>query len=108
MGSFTDSEQSLTRAPCDTIALGDLDEDGDLDAYLAVGSSGSAPDEIWLNDGQGRFIDSGLSLSRGFSSGIGLGDLDGDGDIDAFVVHGQLGQESGGGMPNEVWLNETR
>ena len=41
-------------------------------------------------------------LSTGFSSGIGLGDLDGDGDLDAFIAHGQLGLSEGGGLPNEV------
>jgi hypothetical protein len=41
-------------------------------------------------------------------SGIGLGDLDGDGDLDAFVAQGNLGQDSGGGLPNEVWFNEKQ
>jgi hypothetical protein len=105
-GAFTDSDQRLAYMPCDSVALGDLDRDGDLDAYMAVGFAGSAIDEIWLNDGSGHFVNSELSLSHGFSSGIGLGDFDGDGDLDAFVAHGQLGMDSGGGLPNEVWLNQ--
>jgi formylglycine-generating enzyme required for sulfatase activity len=36
-----------------------------------------------------------------------LGDLDGDGDLDAFIAHGETGQENGGELPNKVWLNET-
>jgi hypothetical protein len=107
-GMFTDSEQSLTYMPGDTVALGDLDGDGDLDTYLAVGSSGLAEDKIWLNDGHGTFTESDLSLSTGFSSGIGLGDLDGDGDLDAFIAHGELGKANAGGLPNEVWLNVMR
>jgi len=105
-GSFSEGEQNLRSQAGDSVALGDLDGDGDLDAYLAVGDWSGCDDKIWVNDGQGRFSDSGLPLSATFSSGSALGDLDGDGDLDAFVVHGELGQESGGGIPNEVWLNQ--
>jgi len=104
-GVFTKSEQGLVSLAGDTVALGDLDGDGDLDAFLAVGDWSGSDDKLWLNDGNGHFTDSDLTLSNLFSSGIGLGDLDGDGDLDAFVTHGELGRESGGGVPNEVWLN---
>lgn len=107
-GVFHESKQELISLPGDTVAFEDLDGDGDLDVFLAVGIAGNANDKIWLNDGQGLLSDSGLSLSKDFSSGIGLGDLDDDGDIDAFVTHGQLGANAGGGLPNEVWLNELR
>ncbi len=82
-----------------------IDGDWDVDAYLAVGSSGRAEDKIWLNDGHGLFIESEMLLSTGFSSGIGPGDLDGDGDLDAFITFGELGLSYDGGVPNEVWLN---
>jgi hypothetical protein len=104
-GTFTDSQQGLSNFPCDTAALGDLDEDGDLDVYLAVGTMGRAEDEIWLNDGHGQFSNSGFPLSQGFSSGIGLGDFDSDGDHDALATHGELGRSYNGGLPNEVWIN---
>jgi len=39
------------------------------------------PDKVYLNDGQGRFTDSGLALSEEV---IAWGDLDGDGDVDVF------------------------
>jgi len=112
-GAFGEDMQSLPGLAGDSVAFGDLDGDGDLDAYLAVGDWTGSHDKVWLNDGgvqggtPGRFTDSGLPLSAEFSSGIGLGDLDGDGDLDAFVVHGELGRDGGGGIPNEVWLNET-
>jgi L-ascorbate metabolism protein UlaG (beta-lactamase superfamily) len=106
-GTFSESEQNLRSRAGDTVAFGDLDGDGDLDVYLAVGDRSVSDDKVWLNEGDGRFTDSGLPLSDTFSSGIGLGDLDGDGDLDAFVVHGELGRDKGGGVPNEVWLNET-
>jgi len=47
---------------------------------------------------QGRFSDSGLRLGNGISYGMDLGDLDGDGDLDAFVANND--------SPNAVWLNE--
>jgi hypothetical protein len=104
---FNQSEYRVVSGPGDTAALGDLDSDDDLDVYLAVGISGRAEDMILINDGAGGFTECENSLSTGFSSGIGLGDLDGDGDLDAFIAHGQLGLSSGGGLPNEVWWNET-
>jgi hypothetical protein len=106
LGTFSDSGQSLHSQAGDTIAFGDLDGDDDIDIFLAVGDWSGSDDKVWLNDGDGHFADSDLPLSPAFSSGVGLGDLDGDGDLDAFVVHGELGQNSGGGIPNEVWLNE--
>lgn len=88
------------------IALGDLDGDGDLDvfqanAYLSgepvQADQHNLPDTIWFNDGQGVFHDSGQRLGQNESKSVALGDLDGDGDLDAFV-----GAFYG---PHRVWLN---
>jgi hypothetical protein len=106
-GIMIDSEQNLSARAGDSVAFGDFDQDGDLDVFLAVGDWSGSHDKLWVNDGSGHLTDSQLPLSRAFSSGIALGDLDGDGDLDAFVVHGELGQDQGGGIPNRVWFNET-
>ena len=45
------------------------------------------------------FIDSGQALGNSESYGLSLGDVDGDGDLDAWVANNT-------GQPNRVWLNE--
>ncbi len=108
-GAFSDSGQQLRSSLAHGVSLGDLDGDGDLDALTAHGDPwrGSSGGTIWLNDGTGRFDKSDLNLGNLYSSYTALGDLDGDGDLDAFIAHGETGQENGGELPNKVWLNET-
>ena len=73
---------------CRAVALADVDGDGDLDAFLANGRSENVePNTVWLNDGAGRFHDSGQRLGTDLmvdSHSVALGDIDGDGDLDAF------------------------
>ncbi len=85
-GIFTDSGQSLGTQLVQDIALGDLDNDGDLDIFLP-GWNTPNPNTVWLNDGTGIFTDTGQSLGNGNSGDVELGDLDGDGDLDAFVAN---------------------
>jgi hypothetical protein len=89
-----------------TVALGDLDGDGDLDAFLGNSSSvrdadsamrENEPNTVWLNDGAGRFGDTGQRLGNLGTTAVALGDLDGDGDLDAFTGHNG---------PAEAWLND--
>ena len=53
---------------------------------------------MWFNDGSGTFTDSGQSLGVSGTS-VSLGDVDNDGDLDAFVAN------SGS---NKVWINDGR
>ncbi len=97
-GDFIDSGQSLGSLSSYGVALGDLDGDGDLDAFVANSGIYGDQNKVWLNDGTGTFTDSGQSLGNTHSADVALGDLDGDGDLDAFVTNWS--------DPNKVWLND--
>ena len=60
LGNFTDSSQALGNSYSYSVALGDLDGDGDLDAWVANGSNQA--NRVWINDGLGNFADSGQAL----------------------------------------------
>jgi hypothetical protein len=73
------------------IALADLDGDGDLDVMTGnrYGSTAATPARLCLNDGTGIFTDVSATHLPADSRrvlGIALGDLDGDGDLDALLV----------------------
>ncbi len=75
-------------------ALFDMDDDGDLDAYLV--QSGSldgklaSPNRLFRNEGKGRFLDvtegSGAGDTR-YGNGVACGDVDDDGDTDVYVTN---------------------
>ena len=96
-------------ASTNSLTLGDLDNDGDLDlvtTYSQPNTYGGGG--IWLNDGLGYFE----SLSQGIFGGItlgsepvsvALGDLDGDGDLD--LVSANKGYDASGPSSVSVRLN---
>jgi hypothetical protein len=66
------------------ISLGDLDNDGDMDAFFANGESeGRQPNSVWVNQGDAHFQDSGQALGNYDTYSVALGDLDNDRDLDA-------------------------
>ncbi len=71
-------------------AFADVDGDGDLDLFVnALGG----PNTLYLNDGTGRFTDatdeSGLASTMG-SMSLALADIDGDTDLDLYVVNNKV------------------
>ena len=95
--AFIDSGQRLGSGRSWDVSLGDLDGDGDLDAFVANGIRGEIGSEVWINNGMGIFTLREQDL--GYGMGVDLGDLDGDGDLDVFIV----GWEEVG----RVWLNDV-
>ncbi len=93
------------------VALGDLDGNGTIDAFVVQGSgSGPQSNVIWLGDSGGdcpnpfnyelHFCEGDL-VGGGDSRGVALADLDGDTDLDVFIANGGSGDTS-----DEVWLNQ--
>jgi hypothetical protein len=104
-GRFILHGPSLAVTGSNGVALGDLNGSGFADAFIAGGQSTNAdgstsrntPNTVWLNNGDGRFSDSGQRLGQRESMAVALGDLNGNGFLDAVV--GNQGAD-------EVWLND--
>lgn len=74
--------------------LGDLDDNGSLDVFLANGrtldaagnTDANTPNAVLFNDGQGHLTDSGQQLGQTESTAVAAGDVTGDGLVDLFVA----------------------
>ncbi len=99
-GAFTDvtsTQMPLTADVTLSIAIGDVDRDGDLDLVFGNDSA----NRLNLNDGTGRFTEAlagRLPPGSASTGSLALGDVDGDGDLD--LVVGNLR------TTNQLFLND--
>ena len=89
-GRFTDATATsgLTgTSPAIGAAIGDYDNDGNLDIYV----TNEGPNQLFRNLGKGKFADvtskSGTAGGENASAGAAFIDIDSDGDLDLFVSH---------------------
>lgn len=104
----------------------DFDNDGDLDlfivryvdydrnapktfrnrilVYATPVAFDATPDQLWRNDGNSKFTNvteqSGLIDKNGKGLALALGDIDADGDVDAYVANDTT--------PNSLWINDGK
>ena len=90
-GTFADvSEQTGVTGSgmCTGCAVGDVDNDGDLDLLVTFGDA-KRPSALYLNDGRFRFRERAVEVGLGdklSARGCCLGDVDNDGDLDILIA----------------------
>ena len=111
--------ESLDGLPIREAAMGDLDGDGDLDLFAAVGkptmgSTRSLDDLILLNDGTGKLAAFDQQLGNTDSTSVALGDVNGDKHLDVLVGTNRgavlwinQGNEMGSGRPIFVQAEQS-
>lgn len=95
-GTFTEitAETGLAAVPAGFFAFGDVDNDGDQDAFAGLDIPlAGLRHSLWLNDGHGVFtekVGSGLEgTARSYAGNAVFADFNGDAKLDLFLGNGQ-------------------
>ena len=105
-GRFQESWQAALPGISAYAELGDVNGDGTIDAVVSGWRNApteGCPNRVLLNDGKGRFTDTGQPLDEELrhSHGVALGDIDRDGDLDVVLV-------TQGAPPARLYLNDGK
>ena len=84
-----------------SVAIGDIDGDGDIDIIIANGRHWPGQNRIFINDGRGIFtVEKNLGNQRSTSYAAELADFDNDGDLDIAVGNDMA--------PNYIYKNDGK
>ena len=96
-------------------AIGDVDNDGDLDIFITNAFTGNSPTHnfLYLNNGDGTFVKTADAVTQdsGWSYGCALGDYNKDGYLDLFTANCFNADQNNslyvnnGGTNNSLMLN---
>lgn len=84
------------------LRLFDADKDGDLDCFVVNSADEKlkGANRLWVNNGEGRFTDSGLRIGSSFSYGLDARDINADNATDVVVANYE-------NQANQVWINQA-
>ena len=102
-GNFTNIQAGLPGVDTGAVALGDFDNDGELDILLTGYSATGAVAQIWRNRGNGTFTNINASLPGVLYSSVALGDYDSDGQLDILLTGTPDG--FGNSAITQIWRN---